>query len=202
MADRDLYKVVLLFGSNLPLGRMSPSQIIEEACKEVIDALLPDYLEVGSLEDAVSATEIHQTEPVGDFEKQTGEDGAEIPVPVFYNRAMTCLTYLAPEEVLAQTQRIEKLFGRMRTLKEQTAGVKEDDSKKRVYKSRTLDIDILKVYKNIRADKTADKGADKSGEWVEIKSNTPRLVLPHHQVKSRPFVGELLKELTALTLKK
>ena len=42
MENRVLYKVILLLGSNLPLGKMSPEQIIEEADKELIDALLPD----------------------------------------------------------------------------------------------------------------------------------------------------------------
>ena len=65
MEEKCLFKVVLLLGSNLPLGRLSPEQIIAEADKEIIDALLPDYLEVEALEDAVSATEITVTDPCG-----------------------------------------------------------------------------------------------------------------------------------------
>ena len=42
MGNAELYKVVLLLGSNLPLGELSPDQIIEEADKEIVDALLPD----------------------------------------------------------------------------------------------------------------------------------------------------------------
>ena len=177
MEGKGLYKVVLLLGSNLSLGRLAPDQIIAEADKEIIDALLPDYLEVEALEDAVSATEITVTEPCGKFEEKDP--------PKFYNQVLSCITDKTPEQVLAQTQRIEKLFGRMRTYKE----------KGEIYQSRTLDIDILKAYKERRADKKADKGADKKSYWVEIKSDNPELILPHPQVESRPFVKPLMASL-------
>lgn len=178
MEEKGLYKVVLLLGSNLPLGRLTPQQIIAEADREIIDALLPDYLEVEALEDAVSATEITVTEPCGKFEEKDP--------PKFYNQVLSCITGKTPQEVLVQTQRIEKLFGRMRTYKEK--GV--------VYESRTLDIDILKAYKRSGADKEADKRADKKAYWVEIKSDNPKLVLPHPQVESRPFVKPLMASLS------
>ena len=182
MMEKSLYKVVLLLGSNLPLGRLTPEQIIAEADKEIIDALLPDYLEVEALEDAVCATEITVTEPCGKFEEKDP--------PKFFNQVLSCITDKNPQEVLVQTQRIEKLFGRMRTYKEK--GV--------IYQSRTLDIDILKAYKNLGADKKADKKADKwedkKAHWVEIKSDTKELTLPHPQIETRDFVKPLMASLS------
>jgi len=185
MEKRKRYKVLLLLGSNLPLGRMTPRQIIEEADREIIDALLPDYLEVGSLDEAVFTTDIMQTKPCGKFEKTLDKEGKEIETPEFSNQILGCITDKSPMEVLDQIQRIEKLFGRMRTYKEK--GV--------VYQSRTLDIDILKVYEEGRADKKADKGADKEAFWSEIKIDNDRLTVPHPQVETRPFVKELLKQI-------
>ena len=178
MENNCLYKVVLLLGSNLPLGRLTPEQIIAEADKEIIDALLPDYLEVEALEDAVSATEIAVTEPCGKFEEKDP--------PKFYNQVISCITDKTPEDVLVQTQRIEKLFGRMRTYKE----------KGEIYQSRTLDIDILKAYKKKGADKKADNGEDKKAYWAEIKSDTKELTLPHPQVETRAFVKPLMASLS------
>ena len=179
MKNKELYKVVLLLGSNLPLGKMSPAMIIEEADKEIIDALLPDYLEVGSLEEAASATEIVETEPCGKFEEENP--------PKFFNQVLSCITDKEPMDVLKETQRIERLFGRMRTYKE----------KGKVYQSRTLDIDILKAYKCPPADSTPDKKADnvadKMAQWVEIESNIPELILPHPQIETRPFVKSLIE---------
>ncbi|MBR6466003.1 MAG: 2-amino-4-hydroxy-6-hydroxymethyldihydropteridine diphosphokinase [Bacteroidales bacterium] len=178
MENNCLYKVVLLLGSNLPLGRLTPERIIAEADKEIIDALLPDYLEVEALEDAVSATEITATEPCGKFEEKDP--------PKFCNQVLSCITDKTPQEVLVQTQRIEKLFGRMRTYKE----------KGEIYQNRTLDIDILKAYKKQGADKKADKGADKKVYWIEIKSDTKELTLPHPQVETRAFVKPLMASLS------
>ncbi len=182
MGNRALYKVILLLGSNLPLGKMSPEQIIEEADKELIDALLPDYLEVGALEEAVFTTPVIQTEPVGKFEEEKTADGRPVKTPVFSNQILLCLTDKDPMEVLDQIQRIENLFGRMRTYKE----------KGLVYQSRTLDIDILKVFKTAGADKMADTVADKQAFWTELEIDNERLTIPHPQVESRPFVKELL----------
>lgn len=175
MENRELYKVVLLLGSNLPLGKMSPAMIIEEADKEIIDALLPDYLEVGSLEEAASATEIVETEPCGKFEEENP--------PKFFNQVLSCITDKAPIDVLREIHRIERLFGRMRTYKE----------KGKVYQSRTLDIDILRAYKCPPADKWPDNRADNTVQWVEIESNTPELILPHPQIETRPFVKDLIE---------
>ena len=185
MEGLDLYKVVLLLGSNLPLGHMTSEQIIEEADKEIVDALLPDFLVVESLEDAVSSTDIISTQPCGEFEKTIGEDGEVLETPTFSNQVLCCITDKNMEQVLDQIQRIENLFGRMRTYKEK--GV--------IYQNRTLDIDILKAFKMTPADKTPDKGADKKALWTEIKINTPRLIIPHPQIGTRPFVSVLLDKL-------
>lgn len=185
MAEQQLYKVVLLLGSNLPLGNLSPEQIIEEADKEIVDALLPDYLVVESLEEAVFSTEIISTQPCGDFEETKDDKGEAVPTPDFMNQVLCCITDKTPEEVLTQTQRIEKLFGRMRTYKEKNG----------IYQNRTLDIDILEAYKREGADKMADKMADKKPHWVEIKMDTPRLTIPHPQIGTRPFVSVLLNKL-------
>lgn len=185
MKDRKLYKVILLLGSNLSLGRMTPAQIIEEADKEIVDALLPDYLEVESLDEAARTTEIIKTEPCGVFDTEKDENGRELPTPEFYNQALCCITDKTPKELLFQIQRIEKLFGRQRTYK----------VKGETYQSRTLDIDILRIFESAQADKPADKGADKKKEWVELKLNTPDITVPHTQIQTRDFVAPLLKKL-------
>ncbi len=184
MGNAELYKVVLLLGSNLPLGELSPDQIIEEADKEIVDALLPDYLVVESLEDAVFTTEIISTTPCGEFEQTKGADGQVVQTPDFSNQILCCVTDKSMTEVLDQTQRIEKLFGRMRTYKEKNG----------IYQSRTLDIDILQAFRREGADKVADNGADKTTVWTEITMNTPRLTIPHPQIGTRPFVSVLLNK--------
>lgn len=185
MENCDLYKVVLLLGSNLPLGNMTSSQIIEEADKEIVDALLPDYLVVESLEEAVNTTGIITTQPCGNFERTVGKDGREEPTPEFFNQVLCCITDKNPEQVLDQTQRIEKLFGRMRKYKE----------KGEIYENRTLDIDILQAFKMEVADNIPDKGEDKMVRWSEIKIDTPKLTIPHPQIGTRPFVSVLLDKL-------
>ena len=90
-----------------------------------------------------------------------------------------------PEQVLDQTQRIEKLFGRMRKYKE----------KGEIYENRTLDIDILQAFKMEVADNIPDKGGDKRVRWSEIKIDTPKLTIPHPQIGTRPFVSVLLDKL-------
>ena len=64
-----------------------------------------------------------------------------------------------------------------------------------VYQSRTLDIDILRAYKGNVADKREDKGADKKAYWIEIKSENPKLILPHPQIGTRAFVKPLMASL-------
>ena len=172
MGNAELYKVVLLLGSNLPLGELSPDQIIEEADKEIVDALLPDYLVVESLEDAVFTTEIISTTPCGEFEQTKGADGQVVQTPDFSNQILCCVTDKSMTEVLDQTPRIEKLFGRMRTYKEKNG----------IY------------FRREGADKMADSGADKTTVWTEITMNTPRLTIPHPQIGTRPFVSVLLNK--------
>ena len=180
MQEKVLYKMILLLGSNLPYGGLSPQQIIEEADKEIIAALLPDYMEIDSLEQIAFTTEIIQTEPCGIFKEDVDFVGnISGPTPPFFNQILCCITDKAPLAALEETFRIENLFGRKRTYKE----------KGKVYQSRTLDIDILEVY---RADNKADNRADKDLHWIEIKEDSKKLTLPHPQIRTRPFVKELL----------
>lgn len=180
MQERVLYKLILLLGSNLPYGELSPKQIIEEADKEIIAALLPDYIEIDSLEQVAFATDIIQTEPCGTFNEDADFVGNESGLtPVFSNQILCCITDKTPLAALEEILKIENLFGRKRTYKE----------KGKAYQSRTLDIDIIEAY---RADGRADNGADKNTQWVEVKEYSKRLVLPHPQKETRPFVKELL----------
>ena len=57
---------------------------LNEANLELIDALLPDYLEVASLDDAVNTSEMMETEPWG----------FSTPVDPFLNQSFCCLTEL------------------------------------------------------------------------------------------------------------
>ena len=56
-----LYRVYLLLGSNIG----DKKGIIEKADKLLIDKLLPDYLDVTDLSEAVRTSSISETEPWG-----------------------------------------------------------------------------------------------------------------------------------------
>ena len=156
-------RVYLLLGSNMG----DREATLNEANLELIDALLPDYLEVASLEDAVNTSEMIETEPWG----------FSTPVDPFLNQSFCCLTELEPQEVLEVCQRIETELGRER--KEPQF----DAQGKRIYESRPIDIDILAFEKQ-------------EGEgWKEVTVNTPELVIPHPQLQSRDFAAKLYKAL-------
>ena len=140
---------------------------LNEANLELIDALLPDYLEVASLDDAVNTSEMMETEPWG----------FSTPVEPFLNQSFCCLTELEPHEVLQVCQRIETELGRER--KEPQF----DAQGKRIYESRPIDIDILAFEK------------EDGGQWVPVTVNEPDLVIPHPQLQSRDFAAKLYKEL-------
>ena len=140
---------------------------LNEANLELIDALLPDYLEVASLDDAVNTSEMMETEPWG----------FSTPVDPFLNQSFCCLTELEPQQVLQVCQRIETELGRER--KEPQF----DAEGKRIYESRPIDIDILAFEKEV------------SGEWQTVEVNTPELVIPHPQLQSRDFAAKLYNEL-------
>lgn len=156
-------RVYLLLGSNMG----DREATLNEANLELIDALLPDYLEVSSLDEAVNTSEMMETEPWG----------FSTPVDPFLNQSFRCLTELEPHEVLQVCQRIETELGRER--KEPQF----DADGKRIYESRPIDIDILAFERQ------------EGEEWKEVAVDTPELVIPHPQLQSRDFAAKLYKEL-------
>ena len=156
-------RVYLLLGSNMG----DREATLNEANLELIDSLLPDYLEVASLDEAVNTSEMMETEPWG----------FSTPVDPFLNQSFCCLTELDPQEVLQVCQRIETELGRER--KEPQF----DAEGKRIYESRPIDIDILAFERQ------------EGEEWKEVTVNTPELVIPHPQLQSRDFAAKLYKEL-------
>ena len=156
-------RVYLLLGSNMG----DREATLNEANLELIDALLPDYLEVASLDEAVDTSEMMETEPWG----------FSTPVDPFLNQSFRCLTELEPHEVLQVCQRIETELGRER--KEPQF----DADGKRIYESRPIDIDILAFERQ------------EGEEWKEVAVDTPELVIPHPQLQSRDFAAKLYKEL-------
>ena len=156
-------RVYLLLGSNMG----DREATLNEANLELIDSLLPDYLEVASLDEAVNTSEMMETEPWG----------FSTPVDPFLNQSFCCLTELDPQEVLQVCQRIETELGRER--KEPQF----DAEGKRIYESRPIDIDILAFERQ------------EGEEWKEVTVNTPELVIPHPQLQSRDFAAKLYKEI-------
>ena len=156
-------RVYLLLGSNMG----DREATLNEANLELIDALLPDYLEVSSLDEAVDTSEMMETEPWG----------FSTPVDPFLNQSFRCLTELEPHEVLQVCQRIETELGRER--KEPQF----DADGKRIYESRPIDIDILAFERQ------------EGEEWKEVTVNAKDLVIPHPQLQSRDFAAKLYKEL-------
>ena len=156
-------RVYLLLGSNMG----DREATLGEANLELIDALLPDYLEVASLDEAVNTSETMETEPWG----------FSTPVEPFLNQSFCCLTELEPQEVLQVCQRIETELGRER--KEPQF----DADGKRVYESRPIDIDILAFER------------ESNGGWEPVVMDTPQLTIPHPQLKSRDFAAKLYKAL-------
>lgn len=163
-------RVYLLLGSNMG----DREATLNEANLELIDSLLPDYLEVASLDEAVNTSEMMETEPWG----------FSTPVDPFLNQSFCCLTELDPQEVLQVCQRIETELGRER--KEPQF----DAEGKRIYESRPIDIDILAFERQ------------EGEEWKEVTVNTPELVIPHPQLQSRDFAAKLYKEIKEKKIEK
>ena len=163
-------RVYLLLGSNMG----DREATLNEANLELIDALLPDYLEVSSLDEAVDTSEMMETEPWG----------FSTPVDPFLNQSFRCLTELEPQEVLQVCQRIETELGRER--KEPQF----DADGKRIYESRPIDIDILAFERQ------------EGEEWKEVTVNAKDLVIPHPQLQSRDFAAKLYKELKEKKIEK
>lgn len=88
--------------------------------------------------------------------------------PPFLNAAVVYASARKPQTILQICKQIERLMGR-------TDGPEYAPDGSRVYHDRIIDIDIL-LYGDLRL-------------------NTPTLVIPHPQVGTRAFVGELLAQL-------
>ena len=137
--------IVLLLGSNLG----DREALLNAAC-----GMLEDALRV-----ALKRTAVVETEALG-------FDG-----PAFFNMAVAfeAPSGLTPVKLLNLCQRVEVRLGRPRH-----EAVYDTDGR-RVYASRTIDIDILK--------------------YDDVVRSTKRLTLPHPQVYSRPFAAALLAEI-------
>ncbi len=155
-------RVYLLLGSNMG----NREQLLESAVELLIERLMPDYLEVEDLAEAVNTSNVHETEPWG-FESKDK----------FLNQAFVCLTELEAEEVLKICLEIETELGRERS------GNAFNEKGERIYTSRVIDIDILLFDKQI------------DGKFVAQKINTPTLVVPHPRLHERAFALEPLAEL-------
>lgn len=155
--------------------------VIEQAVIELIDCLLPNYLEIGSLEEAVNTSTLHETNPWG-FESQDK----------FLNQAFCCVTELEPQQVLSECLRIETELGRVRV------GEQFDANGNRIYSSRVIDIDILLIDKQCKGEMKAGKGKygnTTQQEWVPVTINTPNLIVPHPRLYEREFALKPLREL-------
>jgi len=156
------YRVYLLLGSNMG----DRQAMLDSANMELIEALLPDYLEVATLGDAVNASEVIETEPWG-FDTPDK----------FLNQSFCCLTEYPPEQVLRICQRIETELGRVRN------APRYDTAGRRIYESRVIDIDILAVERETQ-----------SG-WESVEIATEELTVPHPQLVERDFARRLYDEL-------
>lgn len=137
--------IYLLLGSNLG----DREAYLNAAC-----AMLEDALAV-----SLRRSQVLETEAVG-------FDG-----PAFLNLAVAFEgpAWLSPTALLDLVQSVEVQLGRPRHKAEY------DADGKRVYHSRTIDIDILK--------------------YDSVECDTRRLTLPHPQLVSRPFAAQLLAEI-------
>ena len=90
--------------------------------------------------------------------------------PPFLNQAVCFESDIAPEALLDLCQAVEEQLGRPRH------EAAYDAAGHRIYHDRTIDIDIL-LYN-------------------DLEIHTARLVVPHPQVEERPYVKELLNDIT------
>ena len=97
------------------------------------------------------------------------------------NQAFMCLTYKEPQEVLDICLETERELGRTRKENKQPK-----DLNKRKYLSRTIDIDILKIF-------AESSHGNNNTVCAELQINTENLTVPHARLKERPFAQKLLK---------
>lgn len=189
---KQLYRVYLLLGSNMG----DREKILDRAVLELIDALLPDYTEVYSLNEAVNTSALYETEPWG-FECKDK----------FMNQAFTCITELPPHKVLEECLRIERELGRVRN------GAQFNEKGERVYSSRPIDIDILLAYeqktagsgnmenvvggrRNLSGSKGKKDGKRETGNlvWELCRIDDEDLVVPHPRLHEREFAKLPMRE--------
>ena len=189
---KQLYRVYLLLGSNMG----DREEILDRAVLELIDALLPDYTEVYSLNEAVNTSALYETEPWG-FECKDK----------FMNQAFTCITELPPHKVLEECLRIERELGRVRN------GAQFNEKGERVYSSRPIDIDILLAYeqktagsgnmenvvgerRNLSGSKGKKDGKRETDNlvWELCRIDDEDLVVPHPRLHEREFAKLPMRE--------
>ncbi len=90
--------------------------------------------------------------------------------PAFLNQALCFESDISSEALLDLCQSIEEKLGRPRHQAEY------DAEGRRIFHDRTMDIDILK--------------------FNDLEIHTDRLVIPHPQLWERPYVQELLNDIT------
>ena len=157
-------KVYLLLGSNIG----DREQMLNDAIEMLIEQLLPDYLEVEDLSEAVNTSSVHETEPWGfDCESK------------FLNQAFMCMTDKTAEEVLEVCLGIEAELGRER--KEPAINEKGE----RIYTSRVIDIDIL-LFDNCI-----------DGKYISQIIDKESLQVPHPRMQQRLFALEPLAEIAS-----
>lgn len=155
-------RVYLLLGSNMG----NRQQMLDDAVELLVERLLPDYIEVEDLAEAVNTSSVLETEPWG-FESSDK----------FLNQAFVCLTELEAEDILKVCLEIEAELGRVRN------GNGFNEKGERIYTSRVIDIDILLFDKQI------------DGKYIPQIINTPVLQVPHPRLHERAFALQPLVEL-------
>lgn len=199
---KSLFKIYMLLGSNMGdrrgiiirAGRLlidrllpGPSEMMDISCPEIIET-------VGSFDASRKKEEpfcfsgIEETEPWGKFETKAEK---------FMNQAVMCITAKEPEEALSVCLEIEKELGRVR--REKSIGKKIEkkaESEERIYASRVIDIDILKIFVAERSEESLRESLDRGDVvWSEIAVNEENLQVPHPRLGERPFAMKLLKEI-------
>ena len=91
--------------------------------------------------------------------------------PAFLNQAVCFESDISPEALLDLCQNIEVQLGRPRH-----EAMFDSVTGRRIYHDRTIDIDILK--------------------FNDLEIHTDRLDIPHRQIRERPYVQELLNDIT------
>lgn len=153
-------EVILLSGSN-----MGDSEATLHCAREMISH------RIGTV---TAASSLHRSEPWGCF------DPAE-PTPLpFVNQAIAVDTNLDPESVLRAIHLIEKELGRAEEKKISTFRSDDLAAPERLYRSRTVDIDIL-FYEDQIID-------------------TENLTIPHPRLGEREFVLRPLCEIRPMLI--